>query len=155
MGKDEETLVVGVRRVRLDLHLVLLEKVPIVAVLETSLHEDAIKVGGKVLTAYDLPNKVHLGLEVCLCAQLATQLLHLFDLLLLEILQGLLLALRHRVPGGSATIVIVEAGGRPETSIPIVQLAESILLHLLLVILTHVVAATVLHFFLWSVSCLF
>ena len=147
MGKDEEALIVGIGRVSLDLHLVLLKKVPIVAVLEARLHEDAIKVGGKVLTAHDLPNKVHLGFEICLCAQLATQLLHLFDLLLLQVLQGLLFALRQRVPKSSAAIIIIEAGGRPETSISIVQLTESILLHLLLVILTHVVPATVLHFY--------
>ena len=83
MGKDEEALVVCIRCVSLNLHLVLLEQVPIVAVFEACLHEDAVKVGGKVLAAHDLPDKVHLRFEVCLCAQLAAQLLHLFDLLLL------------------------------------------------------------------------
>ena len=112
MREYEEAFIVGIRSVSLDLNLVLLKKVPVVTILETGLHENAIQVRGKVLASDYLPNEVHLRFEVSLCAQLATKLLHLLDLLLLEVLQSLLLSLGHRVPTQSAPIIIIKAGRR-------------------------------------------
>ena len=72
VGEHKEALIVCIRRMRLYLHLILLEKVPIITVLEASLHEDTVQVGREVLTAHDLPNEVHLGLKVGFCAQLTS-----------------------------------------------------------------------------------
>ena len=76
MSEDEESLVICVRRVRLYLYLILFEEFPILAVLEASLHEDAIEVGWEVLPTHDLTDEVHLGLKVSLRAHLCTHLLH-------------------------------------------------------------------------------
>ena len=64
MSKDEESLVICIRCVRLDLNCALFKKLPILAILQARLHEDAILVSREVLATHDLPNEVDFGLEV-------------------------------------------------------------------------------------------
>ena len=94
VSEDEETLIISIRCVRLELNLVFLKQVPVVTVLKAGLHENAILVSGEVLATDDLPNEEHLWLEVCPCAQLAAHLLHLINLLLLHVFQSLLLGVK-------------------------------------------------------------
>ena len=131
VGKDKETLIVRICRMRLNLHLILLEQDPVLAILQARLHKNAVEVSGEVLAADDLPNEVHLRFEIGLCAQLIAKLLHLVDLLLLQVLESLLFALEHGVhrrsrsrsvpvPSVSAIIVALRQG-RPSTSpVPVV-----------------------------------
>ena len=70
MSKDEEALVVSIRRVRLDLHLLFLEQLPVRAVLEGSLDKDAVLVSWEVLTSNDLSDEMNFRLEICFCAHL-------------------------------------------------------------------------------------
>ena len=143
MGKDEESLVIRVSRVRLDLNLILFKQVPVFTILKASLHEYAIQIGGEVLPTDDLPNEVHLRFKISLRAQLASQLLHLINLLLLHVFQSLLLSFSHGVFLGRTPVVVVVGLW---CSIAIIQLTESVLLYLVLVILTHVVVV-VEHFY--------
>ncbi len=84
--KDEEPLVIGVRCVRLYLLIAsLLNELPIIAILEACLHENAIQVGREVLPANDLPDEVHISLEVGSCAHLVANLLDLINLLSLQV----------------------------------------------------------------------
>ena len=76
VSEDKKAFVVRVCRVCLYLHLILLEKLPVFAILQTGLHEDAVLVRGEVLPAHDLANKMHFRLKVRSCAHLCTHLLH-------------------------------------------------------------------------------
>ena len=49
---------------RLDLNLILLKEVPIFTILKARLYEYAVLVCWEVLTAHDLPNEMHLRLEI-------------------------------------------------------------------------------------------
>ena len=75
MSEDKKALIICVSGVRLYLELVFIEQFPIFAVLKTSLHKDAILVGGEVLPAHNLADKVHLRFKVCFRAHLITHLL--------------------------------------------------------------------------------
>ena len=132
---------------RLDLNLILLKEVPIFTILKARLYEYAVLVRREVLTANDLPNEMHLGLEIGLCARISTKLLYLVNLLLLKILQSLLFSFGHGISSWTSIGVIVVVGivaGLPSISI-ILQLTECIVLNLLLVVLTHIIAGSV-HF---------
>ena len=91
--EDEETLVVRVGSVRLDLNSALFKQVPVFAVLKARLNEDAILVSGEVLPANNLANEEDLGFAVGSCPHIGAQLLYLVDLLLLHVFKGLLLVL--------------------------------------------------------------
>lgn len=84
--KHEETFIVCISSVCLNLHVVLLEHLPVITIFERCFDEDAIKVGREVLTANNLPNEVYLGFEVRPRSHLVTHCLQLVDLLLLHVL---------------------------------------------------------------------
>ena len=83
MRENEETFVIGVGSMRLNLYIFLLEQFPVVTVFERRLYKDAIEVGRKVLPADDLSDEVYLWLEVCPRSHLVAQSLQLVNLLLL------------------------------------------------------------------------
>lgn len=64
---------------------------PIVTILKTRFHENAVLIGWKVLSPNDLTNEENFRFEVCPRTQLVIHLLHLVDLFLLHIFESLLL----------------------------------------------------------------
>ena len=90
VSKDEETLVVCVRCVGLNLKVTLLKELPVFTVLEACFNEDAVQVCWEVLSANYLSNEVHVSLVVGPCAHLVTKLCYLIDLFPLDVLQSLI-----------------------------------------------------------------
>ena len=64
---------------------------PIVTILKTRFHENAVLISWEVLPPNDLTNEENFRFEVCPRTQLVIHLLHLVDLFLLHIFESLLL----------------------------------------------------------------
>jgi len=79
--------------------------VPVFAILETSLHENAVFISWKILTPNDLANEKNFRLEVCPRAQLVIHLLHLIDLFLLHSFESLLLDVLLILASGFFSVV--------------------------------------------------
>ena len=90
VSKDEETFVICVRCMRLNLQVALLKELPVFTVFEACFDENAVQVCWEVLTANYLANKVDISLEVGPCAHLVSNLCYLIDLFPLDVLQSLI-----------------------------------------------------------------
>ena len=90
MRKNKETFIVCIRRVRLYLHLVLLDQFPVLTILQTGLNEDTILVRGEVLASDDLADEVDFWFVVSSGAHYLAHLLHLINLAELHVFQCLL-----------------------------------------------------------------
>ena len=141
--KHEEALVVSVGSMGLKLRVVPFEELPVVAVLQAGLDEDAVLVSREVLAAHNLPNEEHFGLEVGFCAQLV-HFCGLFDLLLLlfllrEFSDGRLVLVTHPAVGPVRVLVVLPLV--VETTAHVVIIAAKVAAIASIVVVYHLFAS--------------